>query len=47
MCDVLGIKDQAQSVRYLDDDEKNTLSIKQGNRGNPTTTIINESDLYP
>lgn len=46
VCDVLGIKDQAQSVRYLDDDEKNTLSIKQGNRGNPMTTIINESGLY-
>lgn len=46
VCNILGIKDQTQSVRYLDDDERNTLSIKQGNRGNPMITLINESGLY-
>ena len=27
-------------------DERNTLAIREGNRGNPTVNIINESGLY-
>jgi predicted P-loop ATPase len=30
----------------LDDDEKNTVSLTDGNRGNPNITIISEARLY-
>lgn len=30
----------------LDDDEKNSVSITDGNRGNPNFTVISESGLY-
>lgn len=30
----------------LDDDEKNTVVLIDGNRGNPNTTVINEPGLY-
>ncbi|PEE18289.1 hypothetical protein CON53_09210 [Bacillus cereus] len=30
----------------MDNDEKNTVILNDGNKGNPNTSIINESGLY-
>lgn len=46
ICAVLEINNPSQAISYLDDDEKNTLIINEGNRGNPEKAIINESGLY-
>ncbi len=46
VCDVLGLQNPTEALRGLDDDEKNTLRITEGNRGNPEKAIINESGLY-
>jgi hypothetical protein len=32
--------------QFLSDDEKNTLRISEGIRGNPNMSVINESGLY-
>lgn len=45
MCKAIGIETTA--VRRLDEDEKNTLRLTQGNtRGNPNQTVVNEPGLY-
>ncbi|MFC3229369.1 Bro-N domain-containing protein [Marinibaculum pumilum] len=46
VCRVLEIGNTTMAARALDPDEKNTLNITDGNRGNPNRTIINESGLY-
>lgn len=46
VCGVLEHSNPASVARRLDEDEKITLNISEGNRGNPNTTIINESGLY-
>ena len=46
VCDVLGIENSRDAVGRVEEDEKNTVRLIDGNRGNPNTTIINESGLY-
>ena len=46
VCQVLGIQNNRNAARRLDDDEKNTVHLAGGIRGNPNMTIINESGLY-
>lgn len=46
VCNVLEINNPSQAISSLDDEEKNTLIINEGNRGNPEKAIINESGLY-
>lgn len=46
VCDVLGIANARDAVSELDSDEKNTVAITDGNRGNPNTNVINEAGLY-
>ena len=46
VCQVLGIQNNRNAARRLDDDEKNTVHLADGIRGNPNMTIINESGLY-
>ena len=46
VCDVLELSNPTEALRALDDDEKNTLRISEGIRGNPTMNVINESGLY-
>ena len=46
VCDILGIVNARDAVSELDDDEKNTVAITDGNRGNPNTNVINEAGLY-
>lgn len=33
-------------ARHVDDEDKNTVVIRDGNKGNPNQIIINESGLY-
>ncbi len=46
VCDVLEIGNPSQALTRLDKDEKNTIILNEGIRGNPNTTIINEPGLY-
>jgi len=46
VCNVLDLGNPSQAVSELEDDEKNTISIADGNRGNPNMLIISESGLY-
>ncbi len=46
VCDILEIQNSRNVQERLDEDEKNTVCIMDGNRGNPNITIINESGLY-
>lgn len=46
VCEVLDIRNNRDASSRLDADEKNTVAITDGNRGNPNTTIINESGLW-
>lgn len=45
-CEALGITNVSQALARLDADEKNTICLNDGNRGNPDTLIISESGLY-
>ncbi len=46
ICDVLGIKNPTQALSRLDDDEKNTVILNEGIRGNPNVSAVNEFGLY-
>ena len=46
VCDVLGIQNARDAISVLDEDERNTVGISDGIRGNPNMNIISESGLY-
>ena len=46
VCDILEITNARDAVSELDEDEKNTVAISDGNRGNPNMNIISEPGLY-
>ena len=46
ICEILEVRNVSQALSRLDDDEKNTIILNDGNRGNPNTAIISESGLY-
>ena len=46
VCRVLEIGNPSQALARLDEDEKNTLILNEGNRGNPNVSIVNEPGLY-
>lgn len=46
VCKVLELTNPTEALKALDDDEKNTLRISEGIRGNPNMNIITESGLY-
>lgn len=47
VCDILGYANVTDTLnKHLDEDERNTLAIREGNRGNPILNIISESGLY-
>ena len=47
VCDILGYANVTKALNdHLDEDERNTLTIREGIRGNPNVNIINESGLY-
>lgn len=45
--DVLGYKNSRDALlKHVDEEDKNTVAIRDGNKGNPNQIIINESGLY-
>ena len=46
VCEILGFGHTPSAIRELDANERNTVRITHGNRGNPNVTIINEPGLY-
>lgn len=46
VCKALEISNPRMATDRLDTDEKNTVSLTDGNRGNPNMTIVNEPGLY-
>ena len=46
VCKALDIENNRKATNRLDDDEKNTVTLSDGNRRNPNTTIVNEAGLY-
>ena len=47
VCDILGYSNVTDALNnHLDEDERNTLAIREGNRGNPVVNIINQSGLF-
>lgn len=46
VCKALGIGNPRAVAARLDEDEKNTVTLNDGNRGNPNMTAISESGLY-
>ncbi|WP_336629954.1 MULTISPECIES: BRO family protein [unclassified Microbacterium] len=44
--DVLGIVNQRDAFTRLDADERITVALPDGNRGNPNRTVVNEAGLY-
>ncbi|KFI51731.1 phage antirepressor KilAC domain-containing protein [Bifidobacterium biavatii] len=45
-CDILGISNNRDAIRQLDDDEKSSVAISDGTSGNPNKTIVSEPGLY-
>ena len=46
VCDALGIANNRDAIKALDDDEKNTVVISDGIQGNPNKTIVSEPGFY-
>ena len=46
VCDALDLKNSRDALNSLDEDDKKTVVISDGNRGNPNMTVVNESGLY-
>jgi anti-repressor protein len=46
VCDVLGYKNPNDALANLDEDDRNTLAISEGIRGNPNQICITEGGLY-
>ncbi|WP_102412478.1 BRO family protein [Beduinella massiliensis] len=46
VCRALELGNSRKALTRLDDDEKNTVTLSDGNRGNPNVSIVNEPGLY-
>lgn len=46
VCKALDISNSRDAISRLDEDEKNTVALTDGNRGNPNMAIVSESGLY-
>lgn len=46
VCDVLSMTNGRQSVSRLKDHEKISVTVRDGNQGNPNRTLISESGFY-
>ena len=46
VCDILELTNSRKACEALEDDEKNTVTLSDGIRGNPNVTGITESGLY-
>lgn len=46
VCKSLEVANSRDAVARLDEDEKNTVVLTDGNRGNPNVTVVSEAGLY-
>lgn len=47
VADILGYSNPRDALsKHVDDEDKNSVAIRDGNKGNPNQTIINESGVY-
>lgn len=47
VCEALGYSNTRDAIaKHVDEEDRNTVAIRDGNRGNPNQAIINESGLY-
>lgn len=47
VADILGYKNQRDALaKHVDDEDKNSVAIRDGIQGNPNKVVINESGLY-
>ena len=46
VCDSLGLSNVGQALAALDEDEKKSITISDGNRGNPNKATVTEPGLY-
>lgn len=47
VADILGYSNPRDVLsKHVDDEDKNSVAIRDGNKGNPNQTIINESGVY-
>ena len=46
ICDSLGLSNVGQALAALDEDEKNSITISDGNRGNPNKATVTEPGFY-
>lgn len=46
VCNILGVNNSRQAMTRLEDFEKNTVILNDGNKGNPNMAIISESGFY-
>ncbi len=46
VCDALGITNPSKSLKALDVDEKNTVTLSYGIQGNPERGVVSESGFY-
>ena len=46
ICDVLELKNVSKACEKLRDSEMNTITLSDGNRGNPLTLFVSESGMY-
>lgn len=46
VCSVLGIVNVGNALARLDEDEKSSIRLPDGTRGNPNRSIVNEPGLY-
>lgn len=47
VCEALGYTNSRKALAdHVDEEDRNTVTIRDGNRGNPNQAIINESGLY-
>ena len=45
--EILGYKNPRDEIqKHVDDEDKNSVAIRDGNKGNPNQTVINESGVY-
>lgn len=44
---ILGYSNPRDALsKHVDDEDKNSVAIRDGNKGNPNQTVINESGVY-
>lgn len=46
VCDILEVNNSRQAMTRLEDFEKNSVILNDGNKGNPNITVISESGFY-